>query len=76
MVMGAYGSTMEGRLTNEQRRVNLQYVFEGMPKEELDEWITRFPTLYTDKVIGINPVRVTNQKLINDADLCKNLLTQ
>lgn len=75
MVMGAYGSTMEGHLTNKQRRVNLQYIFEGMPEKELDEWITRFPTLY-NKVIGINPVKVTNQKLVNDADFCKKLLTQ
>ncbi|RZF28995.1 nucleoside deaminase [Paraburkholderia sp. UYCP14C] len=61
--LGAYGSTMEGPLTQENPSP-LQYVKPGMPQHDLDEFCTTLPPLYS-QTIKVRPVQVTDQALIH-----------
>jgi tRNA(Arg) A34 adenosine deaminase TadA len=61
MNLGAYGSTMEGALP-ENNPAQFQYVVPGQPQEELDALCGRMPPFYRDD-IGIKPVQVASQGL-------------
>jgi len=62
MNLGAYGSTMEGPLP-ENNQCQFQYVTPGMPEEQLHALCGRLPPLYSQK-IGIRPVQVQDRALV------------
>ncbi len=62
MNLGAYGSTMEGALP-ENNPAQLQYVVPGMAQDELNVLCGGLPPFYRDS-IGIKPVQVASQALI------------
>jgi cytosine deaminase len=61
--LGAYGSTMEGPLAP-QNPSPLQYVKPGMPRNDLDDFCSTLPPLYSQS-IKVRPVQVTAQALIH-----------
>jgi len=63
MNLGAYGSTMEGPLPA-ANPAQLQYVLPRVTQAELDELCAGLPPLYRD-VIGIRPLRVADQALVD-----------
>ena len=63
MNLGAYGSTMEGPLPADNPR-QFQYVLPLMDAAELRTLVKAMPPLYHE-VIGIDPVQVADQRLID-----------
>lgn len=61
MNLGAYGSTMEGALP-EDNPTQFQYVVPGQPQQELDTLCGQLPPFYRD-TIGIKPVQVASEGL-------------
>ncbi len=61
MNLGAYGSTMEGALP-ENNPAQFQYVVPGQPQADLDAQCEQLPPFYRDS-IGIKPVQVANERL-------------
>jgi tRNA(Arg) A34 adenosine deaminase TadA len=62
MNLGAYGSTMEGPLP-ENNRAQFQYVLPALPASELAQLCSQMPPLYRDS-IRINPQQVADPQLI------------
>jgi cytosine deaminase len=62
MELGAYGSTMEGPLPDENP-AQLQYVVPRLPQAELDAICEAMPPLYRD-VIRVRPVQVGDAALV------------
>nr|WP_315212023.1 nucleoside deaminase [uncultured Duganella sp.] len=63
MNLGAYGSTMEGPLPN-NNPAQFQYVVPAIAQAELDAICAAMPPLYSD-IIRIHPTQVTDRELID-----------